>query len=129
MRLILRHPQGKTTKHVLIAAVNFLTKTDHAQPRTKHAQNVVKKNHFANNVEAVIETHEGAKNRMTCSRKELRPMRKSDDESSSNSDSESTEYCYAVNNKQKHPRTYVSINGQRVKMTIDTGSSIYKRDS
>ncbi|CAB4005816.1 uncharacterized protein K02A2.6-like [Paramuricea clavata] len=51
-------------------------------------------------------------------------MRKSDDESSSNSDSESTEYCYAVNNKQKHPRTSVSINGQRVKMTIDIGSSI-----
>ena len=51
-------------------------------------------------------------------------MRKSDDENSSNSDSESTEYCYSVNNKQKHPRTSVSINGQRVKITIGTGSSI-----
>ena len=55
------------------------------------------------------------------SRKELRPIRKSDDERIS--DSESTEYCYEVNNKQKHPRTSVSINRQRVKMTIDTGSS------
>ena len=48
----------------------------------------------------------------------------SDEDSRSNSDSESTEYCYAVNNKQKHPQSYVSINGQRIKMTIDTGSSI-----
>jgi hypothetical protein len=31
---------------------------------------------------------------------------------------------YAVNNKQKHPRTSVSTNGQGVKMTIDTGSAI-----
>ncbi|XP_028417254.1 uncharacterized protein LOC114541657 [Dendronephthya gigantea] len=29
-----------------------------------------------------------------------------------------------VNNKQKHPQTSISLNGQRVKMTIDTGSSI-----
>ena len=51
-------------------------------------------------------------------------MKQSDNESSSNSDSDPTEYCYAVRNKQKHPQTYVSINGQRVEMTIDTGSSI-----
>ena len=51
-------------------------------------------------------------------------MKQSDNESSSNSDSAPTEYCYAVRNKQKHPQTSVSINGQRIKMTIDTGSSI-----
>jgi hypothetical protein len=68
MRLTLRHPQGKTTKPVLIEAVNFLTETDHAQPRAKHAQNVVNKTISLNNVEAEIETHEGAKNLMTVER-------------------------------------------------------------
>ena len=53
----------------------------------------------------------------------MRPLKQSDDESSS-SDSDRTEYCYAVKNEQKHPKTSVSINGQHIKMTIDAGSSI-----
>ena len=48
-------------------------------------------------------------------------MRQSDGEIS---DREPMEYCYAVNYKQKHPQSSVSIKGQRIKMTIDTGSSI-----
>ena len=58
-------------------------------------------------------------------RRELRPMRQSDDESSSNSDSEDKKYCYAVNNKQKYPHASVLINGQRIKMIVDASSSIY----
>ena len=58
------------------------------------------------------------------SRRKLRPVRQFDEESSSSSDNESTGYCYAVNNTQKHPQSSVSINGQGIKITIDTGSNI-----
>ena len=56
----------------------------------------------------------------------MRPVRKPDDNTSSSSDSETPEYSYmyAVDNKQKHPQTSLAINGQHIKMTIDTGSSI-----
>ena len=82
-----------------------------------------KQNHFAK------QCRSGSRNERRSykpqeSRRELRPVKQSDNESSSNSDSDPTEYCYAVRNKQKHPQTSVSINGQRIKMTIDTGSSI-----
>ena len=82
---------------------------------------MVNKTISLNNVEAEIETHEGAKNRMTVKGIAMRAAvtatrRLSNDESSSNSDS--TEYCYAVNNKQKHPRTSVSINGQSVRRQL-----------
>ena len=40
------------------------------------------------------------------------------------SDSRGLEYIYAANNKQKHPQASIYLNGQRVKMTIDKGSSI-----
>ena len=73
-----------------------------------------------------VEAEVAAPNKVksTKSRKELRPVRKPDDNTSSSSDSEASEYCYAVDNKKKHPQTSLAINGQHVKMTIDTGSSI-----
>ena len=82
-----------------------------------------KQNHFAK------QCRNGSRNERRSykpreSQRELRPVKQSDNESSSNSDSDPTEYCYAVRNKQKHPQTSVSINGQLIKMTIDTGSSI-----
>ena len=93
----------------------------HTMPsQAQNMHKIVKQNHFAKQCRGSRSTRRSQKPHD--SRKELRPIRKSDDERIS--DSESTEYCYAVNNKQNYQRTSVSINGQRVKMTIDTGSSI-----
>ena len=46
------------------------------------------------------------------------------DDTSSESESDSSEYCYSLDNKQNNPQEDILLNGFRMKMTVDTGSSI-----
>ena len=115
--------RGENNKTCFNCGGDFPHKERPCPAKNKTCTKCGKQNHFAkqcrsrnSNTRRSQKPHEN--------RRELRPMRQSDDESSSNSDSEDKEYCYAVNNKQKYPHASVSINGQRIKMTVDTGSSI-----
>ena len=116
-------PPGKNNKTCFNCGGDFPHKERPCPAKNKTCAKCGKQNHFAKQCRSGnLNTRRSQKPQE--SRRELRPVRQSDEESRSNSDSESTEYCYAVDNKQKHPQSYVSINGQRIKMTIDTGSSI-----
>lgn len=86
--------------------------------RNKTCAKCGKYNHFASQCRSSFSSQKSAKTRQT-----VRPVKK-ENETSSDADSENSEYCYAVNNKQKNPQTSVSVNGCSMKMTVDTGSSI-----
>lgn len=85
----------------------------HAKKKT--CANCGKLNHFARNAEC--RNTQTAKT-FAIPRKDVRPV-KADEENDNSSDSNSFAYT-----KQKRPKTSISPNGQRMQMTIDTGSSI-----
>ena len=70
-----------------------------------------KQNHFAAQCRS--------KSTITGKSTQVRPL------DANNSDSDDSNYCYAVEtNRTKHPTVNLTMNGQKVKFTIDTGSSI-----
>ena len=113
----------KNNKTCLNCGGAFFHKEKPCPTKDKTCTKCSKQNHFAK------QCRSGSRNtrprqKPRESRPEVRPLKQSDDESSSNSDSDRTDYCCAVKNEQKHPKISVSINGKHIKMTIDTGSSI-----
>ena len=86
--------------------------------KNKRCKNCGKMNHFARQCQS---------NRRQ--RNQVRPLLAQNNTSSSDTDSSSeldTQYCYATTTKKEteQPTTKVKIQGSKIKMTVDTGSTI-----
>ena len=90
--------------------------------RNKTCDNYGKQNHFASQWRSGDRSKFSTKKPVK-TRQNLRPLATADD-TSSESESDSSEYCYSLDNKQKNPQENILLNGFRMKMTVDTGSSI-----
>ena len=90
--------------------------------RNKTCDNCEKQNHFASQCRSGDRSKFSTKKPVK-TRQNLRPLTTADD-TSSESESDSSEYCYSLDNKQNNPQEDILLNGFRMKMTVDTGSSI-----
>ena len=88
--------------------------------RNKTCDNCGKQNHFASQCRSGDRSKFSNKKPVK-TRQNLRPVTTADDTSS---ESDSSEYCCFFYNKQNNPLADILLNGFRMKMTADTGSSI-----
>ena len=94
----------------------------------KQCRNCNKFNHFAKlcrSPRANIRQGHTSKQNQPRRRDNIRPVQTAEDKLQSSSESDESDYCYAVNtNYNKATTTKLKINGKNVKFTVDTGSTI-----
>ena len=102
---------AKMESHARNVGKNGRIEMANAQPKDKHAGNAIS--------QTILQPNAVLSQRSRVKSTQVRPL------DVDNSDSDDSNYCYAVETRNtKHPTANVTISGQKVKFTIDTGSSI-----